>query len=336
VPAVVDLTKIRFHAGVQLLHLLFCNQQQNAINARKELDKTEKMAAPTPTQSAPSGPGSAATAAQPQNKEMAKRRSTFETILKLRGVAFNVLRDKHNSRGLNWGRRIKRRERRNLEDVFVARLLAEAETAPRAIKDFLSLSRQKKAARVVAVLDGFRGDGNRANAPPPHYRQFFSVKAKAERKAARCAAKERTAAEQQQAVVAPPQQQQAALQPALQLKAEAPVDEDEDDDVVELEAAGADDDEEEDGEDEQETEAGRLSAALAKASIYGTVAATEQAADKPAKEQKAAHVTLLFPGAEATYGAPHVLLTRGALVDVANRVLDRFRVSRHARFAALN
>jgi hypothetical protein len=101
-----------------------------------------------------------------------------------------------------------------------------------------------------------------------------------------------------------------------------------------------DDEDDEDDEDvvaaqkqsSRERELQRLRVALRDAEIYGTEIVDEQAEEKTKKPEaaahvKEAHVTVLFPGSEATFGAPHVLLTRGALVDVANRVLDRFRVS---------
>lgn len=330
---VVDLGNVRFHAGVQLLYMMLCNQEQNAILAREQLRRQQEaaekekaaQAAPAP----PQGGENAAAAPPPPEKVTVKPRSLFQTINKLRGVAFNVLRDKRNAKKLNWGRRVKRHERRNLQDVFVAAILAKIKTDSKAVKEFLSLNRERKADGVMDALKQFCVEGKEGNGPPPKYVEEFSKAKKAERKAARLAARKAV-----EPPVAAPQQPEAP-QPVKQPL--PPVEQVEDKEDEENEDDGFLEDVEEEEEEEnaaarkgkRDNELRRLRAAVKDAELYGTEVVEEPAEEKEEKtrEPKAAHTTVLFPGSEAMFGAPHVLLTRGALLDVANRVLQRFRVS---------
>jgi len=333
---VVDLGNVRFHAGVQLLYMMLCNQEQNAILAREQKRRLQKIAekekaaqaAPAPPQG---GENAAAAPPPPPEKVTVKPRSLFQTIKKLRGVAFNVLRDKRNAEKLKWGRRVKRHERRNLQDVFVAAILAEIKTDPKAPKKFLSLNRESKADRVMDALKQFcvEDEDKKGNGPPPKYVEEFSKDKKAELKAARLAA--RKAAEPPVAAPHQPKAPQPVEQPP------PPVDQMEQKEDEENEDDGFLEDVEEEEDEENaaarkgksDNELRRLRAAVKDAEIYGAEVVDEPAADKEQKtrEPKAAHITVLFPGSEAMFGAPHVLLTRSALVAVANRVFDRFRVS---------
>jgi hypothetical protein len=245
---------------------------------------------------------------------------------------------------MNWKRRAHQQERRDLADAIVDLVLAGQEKDTAALSEFLALTHKHREEQVLVLLrkSGFcRPTGDNASGPPLKFKKYVSQDAKNERKQKRLGQKKanvQTASLAPAAASQPVARAAASVQksPLTEVMAEAPADaappridnsgddsdnsgDDSDDafDTNYVERIGNNDEEDDDGcaddQDNNEPEDARLNDT------------GEELRDTADKKERVVKLTSVFPGAQASFNAPHIVLTRLGMVDIVNRSLNRLR-----------